>query len=476
MLTIRTKVFEPGSKMDKLNNFLEILYNPRSWGWMKKLYEKIQVLKNNGTIQCYVSKEVKNGPFVELDRNELDNIQFNAVYDKDNRIDKITFKYKDTEYVSEDRFKKHTPFIIDGDRHVFIYEIGLWYNIEKQIKDLTPMLGYYYFQNRIVINRWSAIKYNVLNFVYKTVSWLSLYKLFHTLDSIYLCLKYPFLYPRNRFTGLHYNNWNILDKIKELNNKAHIYLTVKFLNDENYKIPISVNDTCIYKSKQNDESDSVYTYLATNDGRELILNTQTNSKYGLKQTKKSYTYNAIKKEDGYYIYDCNGVWRSLKDVFVPDSDVFKTNENGEEEKEVTHFYTLVVNEKYKMMSNILSWFHNYVLGFIFCIPTYNELDALDKGWMRKFGIRLCDDVKAQLKKDNMLYSFRITQIKEKFGGLRFYFSHGSRDMYDLISRYESESYKTCITCGRDAKYMTKGWISPYCENCISNPENATEIK
>lgn len=25
----------------------------------------------------------------------------------------------------------------------------------------------------------------------------------------YLCIKYPFLYPRNRFNGLHYNNWKI---------------------------------------------------------------------------------------------------------------------------------------------------------------------------------------------------------------------------------------------------------------------------
>lgn len=31
----------------------------------------------------------------------------------------------------------------------------------------------------------------------------------HTLKSIWLCLKYPFLYPRNRFTGRHYDNWKL---------------------------------------------------------------------------------------------------------------------------------------------------------------------------------------------------------------------------------------------------------------------------
>ena len=27
----------------------------------------------------------------------------------------------------------------------------------------------------------------------------------------YMCIKYPFLYPRNRFTDLHYNNWKIIE-------------------------------------------------------------------------------------------------------------------------------------------------------------------------------------------------------------------------------------------------------------------------
>ena len=43
----------------------------------------------------------------------------------------------------------------------------------------------------------------------------------HTVFSCYVCLKYPFLYPRNRFTGLHYNNWNIINKLKELYSLAY---------------------------------------------------------------------------------------------------------------------------------------------------------------------------------------------------------------------------------------------------------------
>lgn len=37
--------------------------------------------------------------------------------------------------------------------------------------------------------------------------------------NIYLCLRFPFLYPKNRFTGKHYNNWAIWEKIKKIYEK-----------------------------------------------------------------------------------------------------------------------------------------------------------------------------------------------------------------------------------------------------------------
>ena len=46
-------------------------------------------------------------------------------------------------------------------------------------------------------------------------------KFFKIIKSTYMCIKYPFLYPRNRWTGRHYNNWKIINKIKELYNLAY---------------------------------------------------------------------------------------------------------------------------------------------------------------------------------------------------------------------------------------------------------------
>lgn len=56
-----------------------------------------------------------------------------------------------------------------------------------------------------------------------------------------------------------------------------------------------------------------------------------------------------------------------------------------------------------------------------------------------------------------------TQIKEKFGGLRFYIGSGSPEIYKMIVWAENESYKICETCGsREDVSQTKGWITTLC--------------
>lgn len=58
---------------------------------------------------------------------------------------------------------------------------------------------------------------------------------------------------------------------------------------------------------------------------------------------------------------------------------------------------------------------------------------------------------------------RIDQIKEKFGGLRFYYSGGD-DIIDGMTRMaESMSYYICEICGDAGKTNRKGWIRARCE-------------
>lgn len=61
----------------------------------------------------------------------------------------------------------------------------------------------------------------------------------------------------------------------------------------------------------------------------------------------------------------------------------------------------------------------------------------------------------------------IDQIKEKFGGLRFYISNAPKEYQDWADRIEEESYKVCETCGSVTNVTTKGrnWITTQCDKC-----------
>ncbi len=63
---------------------------------------------------------------------------------------------------------------------------------------------------------------------------------------------------------------------------------------------------------------------------------------------------------------------------------------------------------------------------------------------------------------------KAAQVKEKFGGLRFYMTCGSDEIFDLISEAEALSYKTCEECGKPGEERDTGWIHTHCDNCHEN--------
>lgn len=72
-----------------------------------------------------------------------------------------------------------------------------------------------------------------------------------------------------------------------------------------------------------------------------------------------------------------------------------------------------------------------------------------------------------LKLVNMGWNKNIAQVKEKFGGLRFYIEQGTREMTALIDEYESRSFTVCEECGAQARMCQteSGWYKTYCEVC-----------
>lgn len=75
----------------------------------------------------------------------------------------------------------------------------------------------------------------------------------------------------------------------------------------------------------------------------------------------------------------------------------------------------------------------------------------------------------------------FTQIKEKFAGLRIYYSGGNEQVRDtvgtLLSFVEHTSVNVCEQCGsRERMGMTtKGWHQALCKSCADkNPDRAEQ--
>ena len=192
-----------------------------------------------------------------------------------------------------------------------------------------------------------------------------------------LCIRFPFLYPRNRFTGRHYNNWKLEDLKREAHNKAY----------------------------------------------------QLKGEFGNKENPAH--------------FERVSTWWWFMEKF------------------------------YEGIENFISLFH--------MIPYRTELDDMDWGWRKAFGIQMCKEMKAALLRAGgrkALHSYRITQIKEKYGELRWYDIWGYEETNKIIEKYAYISRHTCIDCGKPADYITKGWIEPYCKDCLPariDPEDKEQV-
>jgi hypothetical protein len=73
---------------------------------------------------------------------------------------------------------------------------------------------------------------------------------------------------------------------------------------------------------------------------------------------------------------------------------------------------------------------------------------------------------------NLGWDKQICQVKEKFGGLRFYINSGSNEIYDRISKSEKDSYNICEKCGEPGKLRNDiGWYLTLCDNHYNEKKN-----
>lgn len=87
--------------------------------------------------------------------------------------------------------------------------------------------------------------------------------------------------------------------------------------------------------------------------------------------------------------------------------------------------------------------------------------------------KLLSNISKQLKKTGNNH-FEITQIKEKFGTLRFYCFGTDDKIRKYIRKAEDESAKTCEICGKPGKLYDDGWLVTRCKKCYT--KRLEEIK
>ena len=88
-----------------------------------------------------------------------------------------------------------------------------------------------------------------------------------------------------------------------------------------------------------------------------------------------------------------------------------------------------------------------------------DMIECNKGW---------HDIIAELINEliSLGWNKKICQIKEKYGGLRFYLDEGDEKMMETIDKYERKSHTVCELCGSaGSTNKVKGWWKTLCEEC-----------
>lgn len=280
-------------------------------------------------------------------------------------------------------------------------------------------------------------------------------KIKDAINASILCIRFPFLYPRNRWDGKHHVN--LLSKLRSKLYKQSIQeiIVTGKLNREgkNYYDKVFFFDYSVKLDRVNEK----LTIRNKIDTKEFDISKQILWKDFFEIDGIDLKFSWM----GYPIITCQ--------VSIPEDDKTPYGFSYNEVKLITN------KRKYRWYRTI-KWIDEKILDNICIIPTYTELDAMPEGWRKAFGIQMCKELKKELKKHKFLYKYRITQIKEKFGGLRWYDTGSPKDseIWDIIDKYTQISYRTCIVCGKPATKISKGWISPFCDDCIGDKQ-FTEI-
>jgi hypothetical protein len=93
--------------------------------------------------------------------------------------------------------------------------------------------------------------------------------------------------------------------------------------------------------------------------------------------------------------------------------------------------------------------------------------AVSTGWWPIIE-SLCANIQSHIdwrvKQGQDIAQVEVNQIKEKFGGLRFYYSGGDDEISGMVRMAEAWADVACEECGAFGKRRSGGWIRTLCDH------------
>lgn len=294
-------------------------------------------------------------------------------------------------------------------------------------------------------------------------------KFLKIIESIGLCILFPFLYPRNRFTGNHYDNPRIRRFCSICNATSKKLLKIRIIREIDKSPDLKLRRI----GKMFDEGHLVTVYK------------DEDPKFNYITISNTFLPSVTMKINSEDLLKYGSIWEAGFEGNDPRENsteliVIVTNNSIVPDSGMS-FKAWTIEPWLYNISKIFKFWNDWVLAFFHCIPKFHELGALDNGWRKKFGLKMCFEIEYNLIKYGGLlapYRFRVDQIKEKYGKLEFY-AHNipeGMDFYGIIEKYRTLSEKTCNVCGKPATKRTIGYILPFCDNCFPKNRSYTEIK
>lgn len=156
-----------------------------------------------------------------------------------------------------------------------------------------------------------------------------------------------------------------------------------------------------------------------------------------------------------YAIECRDGWFNLIDKLLSSINEHVESSRNQRARDLRY------NRAFKAaLAGNFSYLYNY---FQFGLKTYKiEPWVVDRAHIELENGRIRDLAP-------LVQQVHVSQIKEKFGSLRFYYSGGDDHIAGMVSLAESLSGVICEGCGAPGSKTRSGWIRVLCTACKNPP-------